>query len=74
MKALAKLALGILGIIGFIWGLVPLFLQGEQASNVREFIEDRDLDAGALFYTDSPEAGSSIYFIQKNEIATYGSE
>lgn len=74
MKALAKLALGILGIIGFIWGLVPLFLQGEQASHVREFIEERDLDAGALFYTDSPEAGSSIYFIQKNEIATYGSE
>lgn len=74
MKAVAKLVLGILGIIVFIWGLVPWCLQGGRATQVREFIEARDLDAGALFYTDSPEAGRSIYLIQKNEIATYGSE
>ncbi|NRB50689.1 MAG: hypothetical protein HRU41_23675 [Saprospiraceae bacterium] len=74
MKAFVKLGLGILGIILFIWGLVPLCLRGAQAKQVKTFIEERDLDAGALFYTDSPEAGSSIYFIQKNEIATYGSE
>ncbi len=74
MKGYIKLGLGILGILLFIWGLVPLLLQGKRAATVRTFIEDRDLDAGALFYTDSPEAGASIYYMQKNDIATYGAE
>lgn len=74
MKGYIKLGIGILGILLFIWGLVPLLLQEKRAATVRTFIEDRDLDAGALFYTDSPEAGASIYYMQKNDIATYGAE
>ncbi len=74
MKGYIRLGLGILGILVFIWGIVPLLLQEKRAATVRTFIETRDLDAGALFYTDSPEAGSSIYYMQKNDIATYGAE
>ena len=53
---------------------VRQLLQEKRAATVRTFIEDRDLDAGALFYTDSPEAGASIYYMQKNDIATYGAK
>ena len=46
---------------------IPWLFSGEQAREMRRFIEEKDIDAGALFYTDSPEAGAVNYFMQKNK-------
>lgn len=74
MKPYMKLGAGVIGIIVFIWVIVPFLMRGRQATVVKQFIEKRDINAGALFYTDSPEAGRAIYYMQKNDIVTYESK
>ena len=52
-------------IYGFIFYLVPFFTQNEASKEVLEFVESRDIDSGALFYTESEEATQAEFLMRK---------
>lgn len=60
-----QLLLGCGFIYAFIFYLVPLFTQNEASKQVLEFVESRDIDSGALFYTESEEATQAEFFMRK---------
>ncbi len=64
-----KLILG----FGLIWLGITQFhklIPGKTAHKVIEHIQKEDLDAGALFYSESPDALDAYYHIKKK----YGSQ
>ena len=59
----AQLLVGILVISAFAFGLIPALQRLEPIRGIREAVEDRGIDATALFYTEievSSEAEASI--------------
>ena len=58
---------GVMGIFVFVGWLVPLISRLTSAE-VLEYVQQRELDTGALFYTDSPAAVESEFQLRKQNI------
>lgn len=56
-----KLCLGLVIIFTFILLIAPPLL----SSKIKTNIEQQDIDASALFYTESPEAGAAEFEMKK---------
>lgn len=67
MKSIYKLLFGLFVIYCFIWHLTPMLTSGQAATKVRQHIEEQNIEAGALFYTESEKAIESYFFFQKNQ-------
>ncbi len=67
MKNSGKLLLGLFFIWLFIWKLAPALVDFAGGSKMIQFIENEDIDTGALFYTESPEVGQVEFFMNKNK-------
>lgn len=70
MKELKKWGQFLLGI-GCIWlfmvVIVPLFTQHKAATEVLDFIEKREIDTRALFYTESEEAVKAEFLMRQKK-------
>ena len=62
-----RLLLGLGLIYTFCFWLVPTFCQQAPIRPLMEYIEEEELDAGALFYTESPEAGEVEFYWRNGE-------
>ena len=54
-----RLGLGIIAILLFMFGLDPLLSKCRPVEELTAFIEARDLDAGAYWWSDSEEYATS---------------
>ncbi len=54
-----RLGLGIVAILLFMFGLDPLLSKISQVEELTDFIEARNLDAGAYWWSDSEEYAPS---------------
>ena len=71
MKSIYQFLVGLFLIYCFVWQVVPFLTQGETAVQVRQQIEEQNIEAGALFYTESEQAIEAHFFFQKNKKNDY---
>lgn len=62
-----KLFLGFLLIGVFIFGLLPLLFELPPLKQIEEFSKARNLDNGALFYTESEEGKAAIFKLENRK-------
>ena len=62
--SVGKLFTGLVLILLFVGWVVP-FLNQKRPIQLIEFVTENEIDAGSLFYTDSPEAMDAIYQLSK---------
>ncbi len=67
MKSWLKFLAGLFFIWLFIWHLVPLLNNIQTYAKMDEFIREREIDAGTLFYTESKEAGEAAFYMNKTK-------
>lgn len=65
-KKSKQFILGVCAILLFIFVLVPVLTNNEKSAQMRQFIEENDIDANALFYTESEKAGEAAFYFMKN--------
>ncbi len=61
---------GLLSIIIFIFGIAPLILSSGNPKEMKHFIEENEIEANALFYTESPKVGEVEFFLWKEKITS----
>lgn len=66
MKNRLRLLLGLFIIWLFVWQLVPRLLTSRPYAQMNDFVREHDIDTGALFYTESPEAGEVEFYMMEN--------
>ncbi len=66
-KKQGQFLLGIFAIYGFIFYFVPLLTQNATSQQMIQFIEAKDIDAGALFYTESEEATKAEFLMRRDK-------
>ena len=69
MKKYLQLILGCFLIWLFIWQIVPWLTRRTAYGQMEQFIQERSIDSGSLFYTESPEAGEAGFYFQKKQPA-----
>ncbi|MDM8525737.1 hypothetical protein QUF80_20385 [Desulfococcaceae bacterium HSG8] len=55
LRGVVRLLLCVLVILLFMFGVAPLMERAPFIRPIVQFIEERDIDAGALYYTDIEE-------------------
>jgi len=55
LGAWLRLGLGVLAIVVFMFGLAPLLERFTPVGELTAFVQERDLDAGAYWWSDSEE-------------------
>jgi hypothetical protein len=60
---------GISAIMIFIFGVVPVLTNNQKSVEMRQFIEENDIDANALFYTESEKAGEAEFYFMKKSLS-----
>ena len=61
-----QLLLGVLLIWLFIWQIVPRILHSKPYAEMNDFVREHDIDTGALFYTEIPEAGEANFYFMND--------
>lgn len=69
MKKLIQLIAGFLFMAGFLSLAGPVLRLFQPYEEMEGFIRSHDIDAGALFYTESPEAVNAGFYLQQSEVA-----
>ena len=67
-KKWGQFCLGIAMIYTFTVWLLPLMTQQEHTQKVLKYIEEKDIDTNALFYTESDEAREAEYLLRKKRL------
>ncbi|MEM9917406.1 MAG: hypothetical protein AAF990_04885 [Bacteroidota bacterium] len=62
-----KLIAGVGIFAVFIFGIAPAISNSDAVRPMINFIQEQDVDTGALFYTESPTTGEVEFYIKKNQ-------
>lgn len=65
MKSWLKLLAGLFLIWLFIWQVAPLLKGIRAVGEMDDFVREQEIDAGALFYTESEEARNAAFYMNK---------
>ena len=64
-KKYLQFFIALLSIWLFIFQIAPLFSKIQAYQKIQKTIQEKDIDAGALFYTESPNAGAADFYLKK---------
>lgn len=67
-QKILRLLIGVFCIGFFIFGIAPLLLKNQASMEMKQFIEEENIDANALFYTESPKAGEVEFYFKKHQL------
>ena len=68
MKKYVQLVAGIIMIWMFIFMFVPLLNNNEASQRMLDFVEEREIDSGVLFYTESEESVQAEFLLRQKRL------